>query len=471
MRPVNHSGYAWTAAQWLVFSVVLLAGGYQENAHRPAWISLLGGGIMTVSLVPALLGFLHLGANLSPWPQPRAANRLVTHGIYRIIRHPLYLSLIIFAVGWAVWRQSGAALAATALLWFVLHRKAAREEVLLGQRHPSYEGYRLGTAAFLPRRWIFPAWFVLAFAVWALLARDLLDLPFLAAHWFYPAIMVLGGFVAGITPEGGGAVAFPVLSIFFEVDRAAARDFSLMIQSIGMTSASIYILSRPDLDPRRFRPLLWFVPVACSGFVAGMLFLQGIPVFLLQALFLSLITTFTIAYLFSNHRGDTETLATGDGYLSLVGVLFAGGLCASLFGTGADILLYTLLVTRFRLREKSATQMSIMLMAAVSVFGFLYRGALETSLTTGQFQSWLAAFPVVLLMAPLGARLLRNIHLEWLLRGLVLLNVGQLVYFNLKNPGWDKLVASTVFSVILMGVFAYCLDRLAAGPKAAVRRD
>ena len=66
---------------------------------------------------------------------------------------------------------------------------------------------------------IFQVWFCLALTLWAVLVARLLDLSFVAAHWFYPATMVLGGFVAGITPEGGGAVAFPMLSVFFEVER------------------------------------------------------------------------------------------------------------------------------------------------------------------------------------------------------------------------------------------------------------
>ena len=108
----------------------------------------------------------------------------------------------------------------------------------------------------MPRPRFFQVWFCLALTGWALLVTRLVDFSFLAAHWFYPAIMVLGGFVAGITPEGGGAVAFPMLSVFFEVERSMARDFSLMIQSVGMTSASIFILTRPATDLRSFRPLL-----------------------------------------------------------------------------------------------------------------------------------------------------------------------------------------------------------------------
>jgi uncharacterized membrane protein YfcA len=200
--------------------------------------------------------------------------------------------------------------------------------------------------------------------------------------------------------------------------------------------------------------------VAFAGFVFGMQFLQSLPAYLLQAFFLSLITTFSVAYLFSDHRGSETSLPVTEGRLATVAVLLAGGMCASLFGTGADILIYTLLVTRFRLQEKNATQTSIILMAAISILGFAYRGIADASLTTYQFQTWLTAFPVVLVMAPLGALLLYKIPLEWLLRSLVVLNIGQLVYFNLQNPSWEKIAASTIFSVILMAAFTVTLDRL-----------
>ena len=107
---------------------------------------------MTLSLFPALLGFRDLGTNLSPWPHPHATNQLVTHGIYRYLRHPLYLSLIICAVGWSIWSQSWAAFIVSAVLAVVLKGKATREERLLAKRHPDYASYARATGAFLPRR-------------------------------------------------------------------------------------------------------------------------------------------------------------------------------------------------------------------------------------------------------------------------------------------------------------------------------
>jgi protein-S-isoprenylcysteine O-methyltransferase Ste14 len=106
---------------------------------------------MTLSLLPAILGLRDLGTNLSPWPQPHATNKLVTHGIYRRLRHPLYLSLILLALGWAIWRQSWPSLLATAILLFILRRKAAHEERLLGRRHACYSAYAQTTGCFWPR--------------------------------------------------------------------------------------------------------------------------------------------------------------------------------------------------------------------------------------------------------------------------------------------------------------------------------
>lgn len=311
---------------------------------------------------------------------------------------------------------------------------------------------------------IFTTWFATAFVVWAGLFYWISSPDFLMAHWHYPAIMVLGAFVAGLTPEGGGAVAFPVLSVFFSIDRVLARDFSLMIQSIGMTSASIFILTHRDTNLRTFKALIAMVPICFIGFVLGMLTLQSIPVYIIQALFLSLITAFAIAYVLSDHRGTLDSLELKSirDFLLLGAILIVGGLCASLFGTGSDILLYTVLVTHFRMTEKTATRMSIVLMAGISVLGYAYRHFIDANLSPEQYRTWLCAYPVVLFMAPFGAYILSKIDVEWMLKGIVALNVGQLLYFNINRPAPEKLVASLVFVLVLLFVFLKTISRLSA---------
>ena len=45
--------------------------------------------------------------------------------------------------------------------------------------------------------------------------------------------MIFGAMVAGATSEGGGAVAFPVMTLALGIRPTIARDFSIMIQSTG----------------------------------------------------------------------------------------------------------------------------------------------------------------------------------------------------------------------------------------------
>lgn len=59
--------------------------------------------------------------------------------------------------------------------------------------------------------------------------------------WFMSVTMMFGSFIAGATSEGGGAVAFPVMTLIFNIPPPVARDFSLMIQSVGMMSAAFAI--------------------------------------------------------------------------------------------------------------------------------------------------------------------------------------------------------------------------------------
>ena len=51
--------------------------------------------------------------------------------------------------------------------------------------------------------------------------------------------MIFGAAIAGMTSEGGGAVAFPVMTLVLGIEPTVARDFSLMIQSCGLLNQEI----------------------------------------------------------------------------------------------------------------------------------------------------------------------------------------------------------------------------------------
>ncbi len=94
-----------------------------------------------------------------------------------------------------------------------------------------------------------------------------------AEHWPIALAMAVGSYFAGSTPMGGGTIGFPVLVLILGEPAALGRDFSLAVQSIGMTSAAIYILV--NRRPMEVRLLVWTLvgvtlatPLA-AAFVAG----------------------------------------------------------------------------------------------------------------------------------------------------------------------------------------------------------
>jgi protein-S-isoprenylcysteine O-methyltransferase Ste14 len=102
--------------------------------------------------VPILFWSLfELDRNLSPFPSPKVNGELITRGMYKFIRHPIYTGILMFAYGLAFyWSSSWKLLIASAL--FVLFRlKSEYEEKLLEDKFPKYREYKTTTGRFLPK--------------------------------------------------------------------------------------------------------------------------------------------------------------------------------------------------------------------------------------------------------------------------------------------------------------------------------
>jgi len=55
--------------------------------------------IIIIAFIILLIAIKDLGRNLSPFPRPITNSNLVTKGIYRFTRHPMYYSLIFISLG------------------------------------------------------------------------------------------------------------------------------------------------------------------------------------------------------------------------------------------------------------------------------------------------------------------------------------------------------------------------------------
>lgn len=116
--------------------------------------------LITWSALSAMVGGLTLRTSavvlLGPWftwnVTVQSGQELVSHGPYRVIRHPGYTgALIVFVASCVLLRSWVAAVSATVALTLAFSRRIRYEEALLVRTLPGYAAYRSRTGRFLPR--------------------------------------------------------------------------------------------------------------------------------------------------------------------------------------------------------------------------------------------------------------------------------------------------------------------------------
>ena len=98
--------------------------------------------IIIIAFIIMLLAIKDLGRNLSPLPRPLNNSNLVTKGIYRFMRHPMYYSLIFISIGVFIIKLSIYYLFLTISLALIIKFKIALEEKYLMNKFKNYLLYK-----------------------------------------------------------------------------------------------------------------------------------------------------------------------------------------------------------------------------------------------------------------------------------------------------------------------------------------
>ena len=103
---------------------------------------LLGFLIIIIAFIVLLFAIKDLGSNLSPFPSPKNQSNLVTKGIYRVMRHPMYYSLILISFGVFIIKLSIYYLFLSISLGIIIKLKIALEEQYLNNKFRKYLLYK-----------------------------------------------------------------------------------------------------------------------------------------------------------------------------------------------------------------------------------------------------------------------------------------------------------------------------------------
>jgi protein-S-isoprenylcysteine O-methyltransferase Ste14 len=153
MTKFYQRGGLWVLTQGVLLpAVFLLAVRFRGDRYHSVMV-FTGAILLSLGAAVVLAGAVGLGRNLTPFPKPSERARLVQHGIFSLIRHPLYTGVMLVSLGWAqVWQSWPALLMALGLLPF-FDAKARREEHWLRKRFAEYLDYERRVKRFIP--WIY----------------------------------------------------------------------------------------------------------------------------------------------------------------------------------------------------------------------------------------------------------------------------------------------------------------------------
>jgi uncharacterized membrane protein YfcA len=308
----------------------------------------------------------------------------------------------------------------------------------------------------VPQRSLVPflVWLALFYLAWLTLVISGGHLQTVLGHWPIAVAMLGGSYVAGSTPMGGGTVGFPVLVMVMDLPATLGRDFSFAVQSVGMTSASIYILSRRQ--PIEWPMLRAALVGALIGTPLGIVYLAPLASDLaIKLLFATLLCSFGLLHLrrineITGYHGITPTDLAFDNKAGFLVGLLASMTVASITGVGIDMMIYMVLVLLCHADLKIAIPTSVILMAFTSLVGLSVK-LLTGSVQPGTFATWLAAAPVVAIGAPLGALVVNRIGRRATLLFVSLLCVGQFIWTLVHERGaltsWS--LAASILGVLL----------------------
>jgi protein-S-isoprenylcysteine O-methyltransferase Ste14 len=146
---------AIAAGIWIFPLLFIVIGWPATLDYRlPAWSLLPATLMLTLSLSIRWRAHRALGKRWSHTLETAPEHALVTSGIYGLVRHPIYVSLILWAIAQPVllpnWLAGWSGFIAVAMLWLV--RVPREERMMLDRFGPEYRDYMARTGRLLPRR-------------------------------------------------------------------------------------------------------------------------------------------------------------------------------------------------------------------------------------------------------------------------------------------------------------------------------
>jgi len=135
---------------FLQFALIIVLAIFPDSLDVDPTLEYVGIAMIAIGVVTLFAGFRGLGKSLTANPVPNEYGVLVTKGIYSIVRHPIYLGLLIITLGLVVSSGVWAQIIVWIALAVLLVYKMRWEEVLLTAKYKGYADYMTKVPGLVP---------------------------------------------------------------------------------------------------------------------------------------------------------------------------------------------------------------------------------------------------------------------------------------------------------------------------------
>lgn len=147
-RPNQLQAWSYVFVQaLLLLLLVFLDANSGPQIHRLVFV---GRTLEGLGIIGVLVCAASLRRSLTVVPIPKEDGQLSTTGLYQYVRHPMYSSVLLFALGIALSSGSLIKYLLTLLLYLLFHAKSTYEEKYLKLKYPDYAEYASRIPRFIP---------------------------------------------------------------------------------------------------------------------------------------------------------------------------------------------------------------------------------------------------------------------------------------------------------------------------------
>ena len=133
--------------QFVCLAVLVVLPGGPHSALRDT----VAAALFAFAALVLLAAFVAMRHGLTVFPEPKDSAPFVMHGIYRFVRHPMYLGVLSFGASELVAQWTIAHALVFVVLAIDLRVKMRYEDGLLAARWPAAADYQRRVGALLPR--------------------------------------------------------------------------------------------------------------------------------------------------------------------------------------------------------------------------------------------------------------------------------------------------------------------------------